>query len=120
MLLALFFNRKKTVKKELITSEGHVEMNDPWQLCRIIGPLFSQRFLLASAKAQPRGDLKYFEEGWCPFQMFKYPTADVLPSSLTAGSSSREGRSRIDPELMASKSSREGITELPWLAIKGF
>ncbi len=29
-------------------------MNDAWQLCRTIGPLLSQRFLLASAKAQPR------------------------------------------------------------------
>ncbi len=27
----------------------------PWQLCRTIGPLLSQRFPLASAKAQPRG-----------------------------------------------------------------
>ncbi len=30
-------------------------MVKPWQYCRIIGPLLSQRFLLASAKAQPRG-----------------------------------------------------------------
>ncbi len=29
-------------------------MDIPWQLCRTIGPLLSQRFLLASAKAQPR------------------------------------------------------------------
>ena len=43
-------------KKELITSEGCVEMVIPWQLCRTIGPLISQRFPLASAKAQPRGD----------------------------------------------------------------
>ncbi len=28
----------------------------PWQLCWTIGPLLSQRFPLASAKAQPRGD----------------------------------------------------------------
>ncbi len=27
----------------------------PWQWCRTIGPLLSQRFLLASAEAQPRG-----------------------------------------------------------------
>ncbi len=30
-------------------------MDNPWQLCRTIGPLLSQRFPLASAKAQPRG-----------------------------------------------------------------
>ena len=29
-------------------------MDIPWQLCRTIGPLLSQRFPLASAKAQPR------------------------------------------------------------------
>ena len=33
-------------------------MNIPWQLCRTIGPLLSQRFPFASAKAQPRGYLK--------------------------------------------------------------
>ncbi len=32
-------------------------MDNPWQLCQTIGPLVSQRFPLASAKAQPRGDL---------------------------------------------------------------
>ncbi len=32
-----------------------MEMVQPWQWCRTIGPLLSQRFLLASAKAQPRG-----------------------------------------------------------------
>ncbi len=30
-------------------------MDNPWQLCRTIGPLLSQRFPLASAKAQSRG-----------------------------------------------------------------
>ncbi len=30
-------------------------MDNVWQLCRTIGPLLSQRFPLASAKAQPRG-----------------------------------------------------------------
>ncbi len=30
-------------------------MDIPWQLCQTIGPLLSQRFPLASAKAQPRG-----------------------------------------------------------------
>ena len=30
-------------------------MDIPRQLCRAIGPMLSQRFLLASAKAQPRG-----------------------------------------------------------------
>ncbi len=30
-------------------------MDIPWQLCRTIGPLLSQRFPLASATAQPRG-----------------------------------------------------------------
>ena len=42
-------------EKELFTSEGCVEMDIPWQLCRTIGPLLGQRFPLASAKAQPRG-----------------------------------------------------------------
>ncbi len=31
-------------------------MDIPWQLCWTVGPLLSQRFPLASAKAQPRGD----------------------------------------------------------------
>ncbi len=31
-------------------------MDNLWQLCRTIGPLLSQRFPLASAKAQPRGE----------------------------------------------------------------
>ncbi len=35
-------------------------MDNPWQLCRIIGPLLSQRFPLASAKAQPRGGFYSF------------------------------------------------------------
>ncbi len=39
----------------LYTCEGYVEMDNSWQLCRTIGPLLSQRFPLASAKAQPRG-----------------------------------------------------------------
>ncbi len=43
-------------KKEPYTGEGCVEMDIPWQLCRTIGPLLSQRFPLANAKAQPRGD----------------------------------------------------------------
>ena len=43
----------------VITSKGCVEMGIPWLFCRIIGPLLSQRFLLASAKAQPRGGFKY-------------------------------------------------------------
>ncbi len=42
-------------QKEL-TGEGCVEMDIPWQLCRTIGPLLSQRFPLASAKEQLRGD----------------------------------------------------------------
>ncbi len=42
-------------EKELLTGEGCVEIDIPWQLCRTIGPLLSQRFPLASAKAQPRG-----------------------------------------------------------------
>ncbi len=49
----LFFKQK-----ELFTGEGCVEMDNPWQLCRTIGPLLSQRFPLASAKAQPRGDFQ--------------------------------------------------------------
>ncbi len=32
-------------------------MDNTWQLCRTIGPLLIQKFPLASAKAQPRGDL---------------------------------------------------------------
>ncbi len=35
-------------------------MVKPWQECRTIGPLLSQRFLLASAKAQPRGGFADF------------------------------------------------------------
>ncbi len=42
--------------KSCKTSEGFVEIVIPWQLCQTIGPLLSQRFLLASAKAQPRGE----------------------------------------------------------------
>ncbi len=34
MFISLF-----SIKKELITIEGRVEMDDPWQLCRTIGPL---------------------------------------------------------------------------------
>ncbi len=34
-------------------------MDKPWQLCRTIGPLLSQRFPLASAKALPRGDFQF-------------------------------------------------------------
>ncbi len=44
------------MKKELYTGEGCVEMDILWQICRTIGPLLSQRFALASAKAQPMGD----------------------------------------------------------------
>ncbi len=47
-------------EKELLTGEGCVEMDIPWQLCRTIGPLLSQRFPLASAKAQPRGDFQRY------------------------------------------------------------
>ncbi len=36
-------------------------MDNPWQLCRTIGPLLSQKFPLASVKAQPRGG------GYFPF-----------------------------------------------------
>ncbi len=50
--------------KELITSDGCVEMDIPWQLCRTIGRLLSQRFLLASAKAQPKWDF-YVHCTWC-------------------------------------------------------
>ncbi len=39
------------LKKELRTSDGCVETDILWQLCQTIGPLLSQRFLLASAKA---------------------------------------------------------------------
>ncbi len=42
-------------EKELFTGKGCVEMDIPWQFCRTIGPLLSQRFPLAIAKAQPRG-----------------------------------------------------------------
>ncbi len=43
-------------EKEGLTGEGCVGVVIPWQLCQTIGPLLSQRFPLASAKAQPRGD----------------------------------------------------------------
>ena len=33
-----------------------MEIDNPWQLCQTIGPMLSQRFPWASAKAQPRGD----------------------------------------------------------------
>ena len=46
-------------EKELLTGKGFVEMDIPWQLCRTIGPLLSQRFPLAGAKAQPRGDFQF-------------------------------------------------------------
>ena len=36
-----------------------MEMVIPWQLCRTIGPLHSQRFLLGSAKAQPSGEFVF-------------------------------------------------------------
>ncbi len=49
-------------EKELSTGEGCVEMDIPWQLCRTIGPLLSQKFSLASAKAQPRGGFFMFNE----------------------------------------------------------
>ncbi len=49
-----------------IIIKGCVEMDIPWHLCRTIGPLLSQRFLLASAKAQPRG-------GGC-----HYPFTDLI------------------------------------------
>ncbi len=37
-----------SIKKELVTSEGCVEMDIPWQLCRTIGPLtfHSQEIIL--------------------------------------------------------------------------
>ncbi len=41
-----------------------------WQLCRTICPLLSQRFPLASAKAQPRGD---FEWSFQPCGSFATP-----------------------------------------------
>ncbi len=44
-------------EKELFTGEGCVGVVIPWQFCRTIGPLLSQRFPLASAKGQPRGGL---------------------------------------------------------------
>ena len=42
-------------KEELITNNGCVEMDIPWQLSRTMHSLLSQRFLLAGAKAQSRG-----------------------------------------------------------------
>ncbi len=47
-------------EKELFTGKGCVEMDIPWQLCRTIDPLLSQRFPLASAKAQPRDGFLLF------------------------------------------------------------
>ena len=51
----LFFYKEK----ELFTGGGCVGVVISWQLCRTIGPVLSQRFPLASAKAQPRGDFCY-------------------------------------------------------------
>ncbi len=52
-LLSFYFYKEK----ERLTGEGCVGVDIPWQLCQTIGPLLSQRFPLASAKAQPRGGL---------------------------------------------------------------
>ncbi len=38
--------------KELYTGEGCVEMDIPWQLCRTIGPLLSQRFTVTHPPIQ--------------------------------------------------------------------
>ncbi len=50
-LLSFYFYKEK----ERLTGKGCVGVVIPWQICRTIGPLLSQRFPLASAKAQPRG-----------------------------------------------------------------
>ncbi len=64
----------------------------PWQFCRTIGPLLSQRFPLASAKAQPRGGFKVVHLPGFPIRNpaeklgFKSPFLDVpdirKPSNL--------------------------------------
>ncbi len=52
-----------------------VEMVNPWQLCRTIGPLLSQRSPLASAQAQPRGGgfrISLFPLEKCPKFLLAY------------------------------------------------
>ncbi len=43
-------------------SKGCVEMADPWQLCRTLSSLLSQRFLLASAKGRNRSTLRPLQD----------------------------------------------------------
>ncbi len=56
-------------------------MDNPWQLCQTIGPLLSQRFPLASAKARSRGDLT-LSEIWIltPFE-FGFLDSPLVPLS---------------------------------------
>ncbi len=51
-----------------------------WQLCRTIGPLLSQRFPLASAKAQPRGDFSQGHENL--YYHFSLPASRVRLATL--------------------------------------
>ena len=70
-----FYYHSKTTKtnfcllnnfKRAVKSQGCVEMVKPWQLCRTVGPLPSQRLPLARAKVQPRRDLLYssYQQEW--------------------------------------------------------
>ncbi len=61
-------------------------MDNPWQLCRTIGPLLSQSFPLASAKAQPRGDL--------------YPGTSIKPGVIIL-SRAREAGTPVKPTATA-------------------
>ncbi len=47
-------------------------MVKPWNLCRTLGPLLSHRFLLASAKAQPRGGFLISRETYVPVRKPKF------------------------------------------------
>ncbi len=65
-----------------------MEMVKPWQLCRTIGPLPSQRFLLASAKAQPRGvfsDKLYRKYTHCPRKVTSWIKCKDIAQDITHG-----------------------------------
>ncbi len=56
MKMCLPFHERAVSPNNLRRSPNYeTSVVKPWQLCRTIGPLLSHRFLLAGAKAQPRG-----------------------------------------------------------------
>ncbi len=63
----LFYKEKKC-----LTGKGCVGVVIPWQLCRTIGPLLSQRFPLACAKAQPRGGFLVLIQNYNVTRKFKF------------------------------------------------